>query len=183
MDSKRALSLVMLVALACKDPTPVAQVDASQAALSTPSAVVDAAALPTIDPPNTFVSIIALLGDPRRYAGHRITVTGYLKLEFEGNAVYLHKEDFDNMLTNNGLWLDMSGCKAPKFTEGYAIIEGVFDPDQHGHMGLFGGTLKNISRLDPSNGAAIRHPTPTPTPTALTTTSKPSPSKGQELGF
>ena len=58
------------------------------------------------DPPDGFVSIISLLGDPKRYAGYRVTVTGYVRIEFEGNAVYFHKEDFDNMLMKNALWLE-----------------------------------------------------------------------------
>jgi hypothetical protein len=133
-------------------------------------AQVDVAAPPAaIDRAGGFVSIITLLGDPQRYAGKRVTVTGYVKLEFEGNAVYLHKEDFDNMLTSNALWLDTPPV-LPAFTEGYAFVEGVFDPDGHGHMGMFGGTLKSISRLEASNGAAIR------TPPAPTSSVRPSPS-------
>jgi len=148
-----------LLNVTCKDAAPAA---IAPAEVGPPPVVALADAAPAAaDPPDGFVSIISLLGDPKRYAGHRVTVTGYVRIEFEGNAVYFHKEDFDNMLMKNALWLDMAGAKTSGLKEGYAYVEGVFDPDAHGHLGLFGGTLKNITRLDASGGAAIRNPAPT----------------------
>lgn len=149
-----AVVATFLLNVTCKDAAPAAIAPAD---VGPPPADAAPAA---VDPPDGFVSIISLLGDPKRYAGHRVTVTGYVRIEFEGNAVYFHKEDFDNMLTHNALWLDMAGAKTSGLKEGYAYVEGVFDPDGHGHLGLFGGTLKNITRLDASVGAAIRHPAP-----------------------
>ena len=153
-----AVVATFLLNVTCKDAAPAA---IAPAEVGPPPVATSADAAPAVaDPPGGFVSIISLLGDPKRYAGHRVTVTGYVRIEFEGDAVYFHKEDFDNMLTHNALWLDMGGAKTSGLKEGYAYVEGVFDPDAHGHLGLFGGTLKNITRLDASVGAAIRHPAP-----------------------
>ncbi len=30
----------------------------------------------------------------------------------------------------------------------YCLVEGIFDAKQHGHLGVFSGTIKNINRFD-----------------------------------
>ena len=98
------------------------------------------------------VSLVKLIANPERYEGKVIQVVGYLNLEFEGDAIYLHKEDYEHGLIGNGFWLDFSGPlkKTDEIVNSkkYVIIVGRFDSKSHGHMGLFGGTLKDISRLD-----------------------------------
>ena len=37
------------------------------------------------------VSLIRLIANPEKYHGKKIQVTGYINLEFEGDAIYLHK--------------------------------------------------------------------------------------------
>jgi hypothetical protein len=37
------------------------------------------------------VSLIQLIATPERYHGKFVEVIGYMNLEFEGNAIYLHK--------------------------------------------------------------------------------------------
>lgn len=97
-------------------------------------------------------SLVKLIANPEKYDGKIIRVIGYLNLEFEGNAIYLHKEDYEHGLTKNGFWLDFSGSikenKKLDFSKKYVIIVGKFDVRRNGHMGLFGGTIKDISRLD-----------------------------------
>src|SRR6188472_601053 len=59
-------------------------------------------------PPSTGLirtSIVSLLATPERYAGKTVRVHGFVRLEFEGDAIYLHKEDFDQRLTSNAIWL------------------------------------------------------------------------------
>jgi hypothetical protein len=98
------------------------------------------------------VSLVKLIANPEKYNGKTIQIIGYLNLEFEGNAVYLHKEDYEHGLTRNGFWVDFSGPikenKKLAFSKKYVIIVGKFDMKRHGHMSLFGGTIKDISRLD-----------------------------------
>jgi len=40
------------------------------------------------------VSLIQLIANPQAYDGKTVRITGFLHLEFEGNAIYLHNEDF-----------------------------------------------------------------------------------------
>lgn len=99
------------------------------------------------------ISLIKLIANPEKYDGKVIQVRGYLNLEFEGNAIYLHKEDYSKALTDNGFWVNFSKEIAEKknlndYSKKYVIIVGTFDMKSLGHMGLFGGTIKNITRLD-----------------------------------
>jgi len=100
----------------------------------------------------TDVSVINLIATPERYNGKLVRIIGYLNLEFEGNALYLHKEDYDRSLLKNGIWIDMPRKdfieKTKEFSKHYVVIEGIFDMSDTGHMGLFSGSLTKITRLD-----------------------------------
>jgi hypothetical protein len=100
----------------------------------------------------TDVSLINLIATPEKYQGKIVRVEGYLDIEFEGNAIYIHKEDYEHSLLKNAIWIDFSRDEMTKYTkafnEKYVIIEGVFDMNNNGHMGLFSGTIGKISRLD-----------------------------------
>ena len=99
------------------------------------------------------VSMVELVATPAAFAHKRIRVVGFVSLEFEGNAIYLHREDWQRGLTRNGIWLDVTtydgGHAIAGRKPGYAIVEGVFEPETHGHMGLFSGSIAQLSRLDP----------------------------------
>ena len=56
------------------------------------------------------VSLIRLLAQPESHEGKLVEVTGFVNLEFEGNAIWLHKEDFSNQNHANSIWLDVSKC-------------------------------------------------------------------------
>ncbi|RZA00012.1 MAG: hypothetical protein EOP47_15240 [Sphingobacteriaceae bacterium] len=47
-------------------------------------------------------SIIKLIADPEKYDKLRVRIVGYLNLEFEGNGLYLHKEDYDRSIDETG---------------------------------------------------------------------------------
>jgi hypothetical protein len=102
---------------------------------------------------NWNVSLVNLIANPEKYHGQTIQVEGYLKLEFESNAIYLHEEDCKKGLVSNGFWVEFSNkiSKRPdlkKYSDKYVIIIGTFDMNSRGHMGLFAGTINNIRRLD-----------------------------------
>jgi hypothetical protein len=52
------------------------------------------------------VSLIQLIGNPDKYDGKSVRVIGFLRLEFEGDALYLHQEDFEHALTKNAIWVN-----------------------------------------------------------------------------
>lgn len=108
------------------------------------------------------VSIIRLIAAPQDYAQKVVRVVGYLNIGFEGDAIYLHEEDFERALTTNALWVEAKPemiKQLKKLTGQYFIIEGVFDPSDTGHMGLFSGAIGDITRADPwKSGPAATAP-------------------------
>ncbi len=105
----------------------------------------------TDEPEN--VSLIRLIANPEKYDGKKLQVVGFLHLEFEGDAIYLHEEDYKKGLVQNSFWVEFSPKllkkKDPKkLSDKYVIIIGTFNAEHRGHMDMFGGTFENILRLD-----------------------------------
>src|SRR5262245_35258263 len=53
--------------------------------------------------PDNGVSFLQLLGSPSTFEGKRVRLIGFAHVEFEGQGLYFHREDFDNGLTKNAL--------------------------------------------------------------------------------
>ena len=98
------------------------------------------------------VTMIQLIATPEKYDGQLVRVIGVGNLEFEGNCISLSKEDLKYGV-GNSIWIEL-GEKAIPYEEAqqyngeYVIIEGIFDKDDCGHMDMFCGSIKNISRYD-----------------------------------
>jgi len=93
------------------------------------------------------VSIINIIADPERYNGKEVNFGGYMSLEFEGSAIYLSKDDWHNLVTKNGLWCAIDLTAYKEFDNKYVFIEGKFDMTNHGHLGLWSGSIKEIKRV------------------------------------
>jgi hypothetical protein len=99
----------------------------------------------------TGISLIQLISNPDKYDGKVVRLEGFLRIEFEGNALYLHQEDDDHMLTKNAIWVDASPDMTKRrndLNKKYVLLEGTFDAKNHGHMGLFSGSLHKVKRAD-----------------------------------
>jgi hypothetical protein len=97
------------------------------------------------------VSVVQSLASPERYTGKWVTVRGFLHLEFEGNALYLHQEDYDHMLLKNAVWIDANSDvekQKASLSDHYVTIIGMFRAGDDGHMGLFSGSLTNIKHVE-----------------------------------
>ena len=90
------------------------------------------------------VSLIALIATPDRYHGKQVTVSGFMYLQRERNALYVTKSDFQHALFKNAIYLQISneaferiyplnGC--------YVEVRGRFDGKNTGHVGAFSGEL------------------------------------------
>lgn len=99
------------------------------------------------------VSMIQLVATPEKYDGRQVRVIGFLRLEFEGDALYLHREDYENGLSRNAVFLSIPGGTPAGTKErvdnNYVIIEGTFDSKMKGHGHMYSGVIKDIKRLDP----------------------------------
>ena len=68
----------------------------------------------TIEPTNPtiaggelpLVSLIELIANPQKWDGKVVLIVGYLNLQFEGDAIYLHAEDYESGITKNGVWVN-----------------------------------------------------------------------------
>ena len=97
------------------------------------------------------VSMVRLIATPERFDGKSIRVIGFLHLEFEGNALYLHETDFCHSIFANAIWVGVGWPPDDKYvarSDSYVLLEGVFDARSKGHMSMFGGSVRNVIRLN-----------------------------------
>jgi hypothetical protein len=95
------------------------------------------------------VTMIQLLANPEKFDGKVIRVIGFLRIEFEGNVLYPHREDYENSILGNGIWVDVTPemrKETKSINMHYVIMEGIFSATEHGHEGAWSGSLKKISR-------------------------------------
>jgi hypothetical protein len=83
---------------------------------------------------------------------HSFLPIHFLDLKFEGSAIYLHREDFQQALTKNALWVevprDMTRDQIEVVNDKYVICTGTFVASMHGHMGMTSGEMANVTRLE-----------------------------------
>jgi hypothetical protein len=106
---------------------------------------------PEFDPTIQGVSLIQLIANPQAFDGKKVQFIGFLNLEFEGDAVYLHTEDFQNGISRNAIWIDvpreMTKEQQQAVNRHYVICAGIFHADRHGHLGMFGGDVGEVTRI------------------------------------
>jgi hypothetical protein len=98
--------------------------------------------------------LLQLIATPEAFDGMYVRVCGFVRIEHEGTAVYLHREDWEHALTKNGLWLVANdatpeGSKEAQVQNRYALIEGRFSATRKGHLSLWSGSIENITRMEP----------------------------------
>jgi hypothetical protein len=67
-----------------------------------------------------------------------VRVIGFVRLAFEGNAIYLQQEDYKHGITKNGLWIDATDeiwKRRADFDRKYVLLEGTFSANDTGPMG------------------------------------------------
>ena len=89
-----------------------------------------------------------LLAEPQRFEGQRVRTTGFLRLEFEANALYLARDDFNNTTMQHAVWLDLTNAqlrRLGKLNNGHVVVEGVFSAQYKGHGGKWPGALRHVA--------------------------------------
>jgi hypothetical protein len=113
---------------------------------------VAAAPPPGTEPEPEDISIIALIANPANYTGKRVRLIGFLNLEFEGNGLFVGKQDFDAGITKNAIWIDEPAGLAKgarkRLSKHYVLAEGVFNGADLGHLDLYSGALQQVRRLE-----------------------------------
>lgn len=96
------------------------------------------------------VSMIQLIANPQQYDGSPIRLIAFLNLEFEGNALYLHREDYEKSNSSNAIWItltDKQENSLKKLSGGYVLVEGIFRSKERGHLDMFSGSIERIKRI------------------------------------
>jgi hypothetical protein len=91
-----------------------------------------------------------LLADPQGFEGKRVRVVGFLRLEFGRNALYLDRNDFNTSVLEHALRLELTDSQlrsSSKLNNGRVLVEGVFNAESTGQVGVWPGSLKHIVRL------------------------------------
>jgi hypothetical protein len=108
------------------------------------------------------VGMVALLASPEEYCGEIIRTVGFMCLEIERNALYLHEEDSRYRATENVLELELSKAQQEQFrslrlrhvlTEDTILVDSVV-------TSTYGASIGNITRLEHSRprGISPLHP-------------------------
>jgi hypothetical protein len=96
-----------------------------------------------------FVSLIHILQNPEQYADKPVRVVGVASVKFEVTGLYVSQDDMRNAVTKNALWIEVpSNEETRKLSGKYVIVEGVFDPKRKGHLGMWSGTIKDVTRFE-----------------------------------
>jgi hypothetical protein len=103
---------------------------------------------PVADQEPISVSMVQLIANAQKYDGKLIRVIGFLRLEFEGNELYLHREDFEKDISKNGIWVDVYSetmKRSKNLDMHYVLLEGIFSSND---LGEFSGSINKISRAE-----------------------------------
>jgi len=99
----------------------------------------------------TGVTLVQLIANPEKFDGRLIRVIGFLRREFEGDVLYLHREDYENAILGNGIWVNVTPAitkQSAMLNMHYVLLEGVFSSSNRGHMGMWSGAIKQIRRAE-----------------------------------
>ncbi|NHZ84191.1 hypothetical protein F2P44_33835 [Massilia sp. CCM 8695] len=62
-------------------------------------------------------------------------------------SLYLHREDAVQGIRKNGVWIELHPPQiqlARRLNNGYVKIEGIFSASDHGHFGLWSGSINDV---------------------------------------
>jgi hypothetical protein len=95
------------------------------------------------------LSLIQLIANPEKYDGKQVQVVGFLRLEFEGDALYLHEDDYKNGIYGNAIGIGVT--RESKWSKGdvnmrYVMVVGTF---RAGKSNLHTGTIVKITNVLP----------------------------------
>lgn len=95
------------------------------------------------------VSIMQLITNPEKYNGRKVQITGIGCVDFEDNAVYFSQDDYKYLTSENALWLVLSEEEEKKYKQfngQHVLINGTFNMNVKGFMGVFPGAIESIER-------------------------------------
>ena len=95
--------------------------------------------------------MVALLAMPEKYEGRTVRTLGFLCVEFEGDALYLHEEDYRYGLVKDSFALRLSESQRREFKKlslRYVLIEGTVYANGLERTDMWSGAIGKITRLE-----------------------------------
>lgn len=152
----KSFSFIFVLAAACSQPGEAPAHSAQPAARALSEEVGRCEMVERHDGPCILwgPSLIELIARPEVYDGRRVRVIGFVNFEFEGNGLYVSREDWRQSIYGNGLWIDPpagfesdSAPSARRPNQRYVLVEATFRAGRGGHFGMWSGTLEKVTRL------------------------------------
>lgn len=97
------------------------------------------------------VGMVALLANPDQLDGKLIRTHGFVFIQPDSDAIYLHEEDYRYGLTKNAFALDLSEAQRKQFKKlslQYVLIEGTVHSKSPDAAYSYSGTIVDITRLE-----------------------------------
>ena len=108
------------------------------------------------------VSLISVIANPERYDGRSLLLRGFLHIDYEGTALYLHHTDYQCGLTENAIAVtprrEMFAASG-SYSDRYVILCGVFRCREKWGTGSYVGILEEISSISADRNADGSHVT------------------------
>lgn len=95
-------------------------------------------------------SALRIVNSPWLYHGRKVTVVGFLKIQFEENTLYPFAESAKYHPLAESIWVDVTDdirLRRNELNLSYVKITGTFNAMRHGHGNLFIGTIENIEKV------------------------------------
>jgi hypothetical protein len=96
------------------------------------------------------VSLIQLIANPEKYDGEQVEVIGFLRLEFEGNRIYLHEVDYTHNIGENAVRIGITKKQMKDLEDKnmhYVFVVGRFKAGQRGTSNA-NGTIVDITKVE-----------------------------------
>ena len=97
--------------------------------------------------------MLQLIARPYDFDNEYVRVFGFYRSEFEGTSIYFHREDYEQAMSKNGLWVTQDDRELDLK---YVLIEGRFNAKRQGHMGLWSGEIDEVKRMQAWPPQAVR---------------------------
>jgi hypothetical protein len=75
------------------------------------------------------VSLVQLIATPEKFDGKLVSVQGFLDMDREGDLLYLHQSDSENVILSNAIWVrrtEQMGKDKAKLNMKYVKVTGAF---------------------------------------------------------
>ena len=95
------------------------------------------------------VSLIRLTANSEKYDGKRAGATGFLRLEFEGNRLYLHQDDYTYNMSENAVRVGLTKSQSKELADNtvhYVFVVGTFKAGIEGTSDP-NGSIVNITAV------------------------------------